>query len=240
MKRLHCILVIILFSQLPFSISAQDPSEPSTQAWYYLHNTVFIHERISYVHDIGFRHAFPVNYLWRVYYRPSLRFAAGDHLDIFGGAALFNTREKGVQSSLEIRPWQAVRIEWPVSPRLRVDHFIRLEERFFNRPGETGSDPALRARYRLNFVLPLNKAGMRNNTLYLKSNAEFFYQIPLQDSGEQMFHRRFGLGLGYRFDPRWTTELIYVFTNTSRVPFDDIVYPVHVVQVRLYRAIFLN
>ena len=238
MERLHCILVLFLFSQISLFVSAQDPSEPSAQVWYYLENPVYIRERISYGHDIGFRHAFPVNDLWRIYYRPSMRFAAGDHFDVYAGMAFFNTCEQGLQSRFELRPWQAVRIEWPVYAKLGVDHFIRLEERLFRGLAETGCDPALRARYRLNFVLPLNKPGMRNNTLYLKSNAEFFYHVSLHDNDDRLFHRRFGLGLGYRFDPRWRTELIYVFTNTSRIPFDDIVYPVHVAQVRLSRSIF--
>jgi len=221
---------------VPSIVSSQDDGEPNGQVWHYLHNSVFITERLAYVHDIGFRHAFPVKDLWRIYYRPSLRFAAGDNLDLYAGTAFINTRENGAQGCFELRPWQAASFEWPRYGKMRLDHFFRLEERLFSEPGAEGISPALRARYRLNMKLPLNKPGMRNNTLYLKGNAEFFYQISMGQ--ENLFHRRFGAGLGYRVDPRWAMELLYVFTNTSNIPFDDIVYPVHVLQVKLYRAFF--
>lgn len=240
-ERLRVFLLLaVVISQIPSTVMAQESNNPSGQAWYYLHNSLFVSNRISYVHDIGFRHEFPVQDMWRIYYRPGIRYAAGDVVDLIGGLAFYKTYEKNESGNFEFRPWQGVRIGWPACGRFHLDHFFRLEERFFHQSGEPGWSPALRTRYKLNLILPLNHNSMTEKTLFLRANAEFFYFAFLDADRERYYHRRFGIGFGYRVDPRWTLETLYAFTNTSGIPSDESWIPVNVYQVRVRRALFPN
>jgi len=232
-------LGLILF-QIPADVHSQEDTAPSGQAWYYLHNSVFINNRLSYLHDIGFRQEFPAELMWRIYYRPSMRYAAGDIVDVFGGLAFSSTHEKDAPGIFEFRPWQAVRFDWPSYGRFRFDHFIRVEERFLQNTREKIWTPALRGRYRLNLSVPLNRPKLMDKTLFFKTNAEFFLNSTVNEDTERCYHRRFDSGFGYRVDPRWTMELLYAFTNTSPLPYVGMETPVHVLKVRLRRAIFPN
>jgi hypothetical protein len=123
----------------------------------------------------------------------------------------------------EIRPFQGISATWPRSP-IRLDHYLRLEERFeFETTGWT-LDASLRIRYRLQTQLLWS--GVRGSAYWrILGHAEGFATIT-GEAGQFDEKLRIGLGVerGFgskvrlRIDVTWQKTGLNVFD----APTDDI------------------
>ena len=113
-------------------------------------------ERLRTSLDLGYRQVLGDNQLiggWlRVHLRGGLAWQAKSWLSLEGGLGGFYTheRDKLIEDTMEIRPWQGAKVSWPTvtAPRrIAFSHFFRLEQRVVVRGEQT--DFSLRLRYRL-------------------------------------------------------------------------------------------
>ena len=226
-----------LFS-LPGKLISQNESATTTQIWFYWHQSYDFTSRIRYLGDLGYRQEFPYENWSKIYFRPGAEWSAGSLTDIAGGVGFWYTVQQIIPNTFELRPWQAVKLQWPSLGRYLFDHYLRLEERFILYDETDHWEFAMRTTYRLNVTFPLNNRGIFDKTLYIRMNAALYADLGKSLLERFIDDRRFSLGLGYRFDPRWRLELFYVF-NQSRAFFKEgFKVTSHIIQVRL-RTSFL-
>ncbi len=98
--------------------------------------------------DIGLRTLLGDNEWVRFVARPGVRGPVGP-FRLAGGIGTFYRLNKTGADILEIRPFQGITATWPKLPRLRLQHYARLEERFEWETADWTSITSLRARYRI-------------------------------------------------------------------------------------------
>jgi hypothetical protein len=80
--------------------------------------------------------------------RPGVRGPVGP-FRLAGGIGTFYRLNKTIADHLEIRPFQGIAATWPNTRRLRLQHYLRLEERFEWETADWTLAASLRTRYRL-------------------------------------------------------------------------------------------
>ncbi|WP_124639940.1 MULTISPECIES: DUF2490 domain-containing protein [Amniculibacterium] len=91
--------------------------------------------------------------------------------------------------------------------KVKLDHRVRAEKRFFYYPNTDSHDNTERYRYRLAATLPLNKDKVEPGALYANAFEEVFVGPK-----DPFFKRsRTFVGLGYQFNPYVGTNLGYIF-----------------------------
>jgi hypothetical protein len=228
------LLTVLLLISLPEKLISQDDTLTTTQIWLYWHLNRDFTPRIKYRGDLGYRQEFPYENWSRIYFRPGVEWSAGSFIDITGGVGFWYTAQKIIPNSFELRPWQGIRLHWPTLGRYNFDHFARLEERFNHYQG-TGYnwDFATRATYILNLTFPLNHRRIFDKTLYARMNAAFFQELGESFVERFIDDRKFTVGLGYRFDPRWRLELLYLMDQSRAFTREGFRVNSHILQLRV-------
>lgn len=113
-------------------------------------------------------------------------------LEWAAGASTFYTRAASGSDVVELRPFQGLRTRWPNGRFLRIDHYLRAEERFLWGGSWDGADVSLRLRYRLQTEWAVS--GFRDRASWrLLLNAEAFSTITKEAA---RFDEASRLGLG--------------------------------------------
>ena len=230
-----CLFLIsfLLFSQIE-NVTAQDDPVNTTQIWLFWHYNHLFKPGFRYIHDIGYRQETPHDSWTRIHYRPGVQYSVGSIVDLTGGVGFWYTFQKDLPNTFEIRPWQGVKVNWPHLGRIDFDHYARLEERFNLDLVDAGQWTfALRGRYRFNFTVPINNKGIMDKTLFAKINAEFFIDLGKTIEERYVNNRRISMGLGYRFNPKWRLELLYVIEKSKALSSDGYKVNSHIIQFRL-------
>jgi len=97
--------------------------------------------------DVGLRTELGETGWGRIVIRPGLRGPVGP-FRLSGGVGSFYTANEAAADRWEIRPFQGISATWP-SKRIRLDHYLRLEERLEFEMADWTLDASLRLRYRL-------------------------------------------------------------------------------------------
>jgi len=116
---------------------------------------------------------------------------AGDYTTYTFGGNLTNPVTKEFRTWIELFDRQKF-------DRFNIEHRYRVEQRF----STTYSN---RYRYRLSFVVPINKREIKPNTFYVHGCDEVFFN----DSKSVFIRNRFMYGVGYKFE-RTTLQLGYM------------------------------
>jgi len=151
--------------------------------------------------------------------RPSIRWKKHQLWELHGGLGLFFTMDKEDVNTFEIRPFQGVRVNWPVFRSIKFNHYFRLEERF-NFPTDTWVlEFSFRIRYR--FALRANIYTFPDKSnIFLPASIEFFGNIGQQITEKFSNRSRLSLGAGYKMNDQWTFEFHFV-AQFSRTGDDD-------------------
>lgn len=192
---------------------AQD--DTTQQLWADYHSHYYRNEQNEWYSDAGLR-VMPKDFSWWQFYaRPSVRFHRREKFDAHVGIGVFYTYLEDGSDILEVRPWQGVKLRWPILPQLTLSHYFRLEERFSF--GGGSGELALRFRYKLSTRIALKKAasGSPFEPLFMPISAELF-----ADAGPKIdplfgSRGRFDIGLGYTFSDDWVGEL-HLIVQASR------------------------
>jgi hypothetical protein len=140
--------VLLLLGACSAAVAQEGEAELSEQLWldYNPRWTDRSHREIF--GDIGVRTAFGDNEWVRFVVRPGIRGPVGP-FRLAGGIGTFYRLNREGADRLELRPFQGIAATWPKGRRLRLQHYLRLEERFVWETADWTLDFSLRARYRL-------------------------------------------------------------------------------------------
>ena len=106
----------------------------------------------------------------------------------------------------EIRLWGQYTLTQNVS-KLKIDHRVRAEKRFFDYPQTDEKSDTERYRYRLSGTLPLNTEKVQQNTFFLNAFEEIFV-----GPGDPGFKRnRLFTGMGYQLEKNMGTVIGYMW-----------------------------
>jgi len=214
------------------TLSAQDTisSSNSTQQIWLDYDVSFARtSKVDFYGDIGIRTVFP--YEWsRFIIRPSIRYKIPKKIlkktqhnaEVHAGIGFFFTNNKSVSNRLEIRPFQGYKLAWPNRPKLKIKHYVRLEERFDLQTQDWVNTFGLRLRYQARLELYFSGEYITfNKGFYLPAEIELFWNLI----GTKQFNDavRINTGIGYEFSPAFKLEfnLAYHYTrNTLEDEFD--------------------
>lgn len=79
---------------------------------------------------------------------------------------------------------------------IRIEHRLRAEQRY------TSAGYRNRFRYRINFIVPINKKQIGDNTLFMSTSNEFHFN----NDGVFYEQNRLYWGLGYQFNRSWSFQ----------------------------------
>jgi hypothetical protein len=230
--------VLLLISQ-PEKMMAQDETATTKQIWFsWNHNHSFT-PRFKYIGDIGYKQELPYHNWIRMNFKPGIQWSAGSIVDLTGGLGFYYTAQKTIPNSVELRPWQGVQVHWPTLGRFNFDHYAKFEQRFNHSIGSI--EPwsfALRSRYRLNVIFPINNPGIIDKTLFMRVNAEIFWDMGKSITERFSNKNRYIMGLGYRFNPKWRLELYYLAEQSQAFSVEGFKVNSHIIQLSLRTYIF--
>ncbi len=140
--------VVLLLGVCSAAVAQEREAGVSEQLWldYNPRWTARSHREIF--GDIGLRTLLGDNEWVRFVARPGVRGPVGP-FRLAGGIGTFYRINKTIADRLEIRPFQGIAATWPRIRRLRLQHYLRLEERFEWETADWTSITSLRARYRI-------------------------------------------------------------------------------------------
>ena len=231
---------LFLFSQ-PEKLMAQDESANTTQLWLFWHHNHSFTPRFNYIGDIGYKQELPYDNWTRLNFKPGLQWSVGSIVDLTGGLGFYYTVQKIIPNSMELRSWQGIKIHWPDLGRFLFDHYARIEQRFNHSIGSI--EPwsfALRTRYRLNVVFPLNHPGIIDKTLYMRINTEFFWNIGKSIEERFVNKNRYCMGIGYRFNQKLRFELYYLAEQSQAFSVEGFKVNSHIIQFSFRTFILKN
>ncbi len=231
-------ILLSLLSLFPgYLLYAQDEEDKSLtqQIWLDYNPSYNFSEKLDFYGDIGARTVFP-NEWYRFVVGPSVRYKKPKLFfnklyykeELHFGIKFYFTANKNFPNRLEIRPFQGYKLYWPNRPRLVLQHYVRLEERFDIELPKWINTFGIRVRYRAKLTLKFKGDWLSfNDGLYLPVRMEVFWNLK----GAQQFNDvvRITPGIGYEFSSTWKAEfgLAYHYTrNTIEDNFatNDIVY----------------
>ena len=146
------------------------------------------------------------------------------------------TDNKNTSNRLEIRPFQGYRLAWPNRPRIRLQHYLRLEERFDTETGNWINTFGLRFRYQAELTLFFKKKKTESNkSWYFPVSIEFFADLI----GVNQFNDlvRVTPGLGFVFSIKWRAQFDMSYHYTRNTTEDDFATSDFVFRIRVYHVL---
>jgi hypothetical protein len=174
--------------------------------------------------DMGFRIISP--YVWtRYYFRPAVSYTLSPSsrswktpiITFHLGSGIFYTNNVDYPDYTELRLFQGVNVGWPNFRKLRLRHYIRLEERFHFIDNKSSFD--LRLRYMIGGTLrwPRKSADHLSN-LYFPFHAEFFWDLNQASLFSDLI--RITPGLGYDINADFRIEFSVSY-HRNRIKYED-------------------
>jgi len=114
---------------------------------------------------------------------------------VFLGFGKYGTYKNSVFSQREYRLWIQYIFSHSIMDRIKIDHRLRAEKRFFDFPLEDRKSNDERYRYRLSATLPINSRKIEAGTIFVNAFEEIFVGPKNPDTFKR--NRSFG-GVGYQ------------------------------------------
>lgn len=243
-------LSIALFSFcLSPNIYAQDTISNNIitkQIWLDYNPSYKLNEKLVFYGDIGARTIFP--HEWnRFVIRPSISYKLRKPIyqglyynsELHGGVGFFFTNNLTESNRLEIRPFQGFKLIWPNRPRIKIQHYVRLEERFDIEIANWKNTFGLRFRYQAEMALFLKGDWLSfNKGFYIPVSIELFWNLI----GVQQFNDAIRIipGIGREFSQKWKGELSIGYFYTRNTVEDVFGTNDLVLRVRVYHKFEKN
>ena len=218
-KRIQLSLLFFLSGYLLYAQDIENNSI-TEQIWLEYNPTFSLSEKVDLYGDIGARTVFP-NEWYRFIVGPSIRYLRPNSKykklyyqgELHAGIRFFFTANKEVSNRFEIRPFQGYKLSWPNRPRIVLQHYVRLEERFDIETSNWTNTFGLRVRYRAKLTLKFKGDWISfNDGLFLPVSIEAFWNLK----GAEQFNDvvRITPGIGYEFSELWRAELNFSYHYT--------------------------
>ena len=245
-KKNILLSLLLIFSG--YLLYAQEIEDKSTtkQIWLDYNPRFSLSEKVDMYGDIGARTVFP-NEWYRFIIGPSVRFKRPKLIltklyykeELHFGIKFYFTANKSVSNRLEIRPFQGYKLSWPNRPRIVLQHYVRLEERFDIELSKWINTFGLRMRYRAKLILKLKGDWISyNDGFYLPISMEFFWNLK----GVEQFNDvvRVSPGIGYEFSEFWKAEFDLSYHYTRNTVEDNFATKDIVFRFRVYHTLDLS
>ena len=135
---------------------------------------------------------------------------------LYSNLSKFGILVKSESNRLEIRPFQGFKLMWPNRPRIIIQHYVRLEERFEINTANWENTFGLRIRYQAEMIFFLKGDWLSfNKGFYIPVSLELFWNLI----GTKQFNdaARIIPGIGREFTSKWKGELLigYYYTRNT-------------------------
>jgi hypothetical protein len=169
----------------------------------------------------------------RFHFIPAVSYYYRLNMILRGGIQWIYTSDQLASNTFEIRPWQGIRIIWPQTSFIYIEHYGRLEERLhFSETGYSGR-VAMRFRYRFQAKTPNLKIAATGQTIYILANIELFAEAGKTLNEIFTDNRRLVFGVGFFITQPLSTELHYIrqtSLNSIEESYSDLV---HIIRLRI-------
>jgi hypothetical protein len=211
------------------SVARAQDEEVSTQLWADYNQRWTWPSSFEIYGDVGARTELRSQGWGRIILRPGVRGTVGA-FRLSGGIGSFYTANQDAPNGWEIRPFQGIAATWP-SARVRLDHYLRLEERFEFETADWTLEASLRLRYRLQ--IQFLWGGIRGAAFWrLIGHAEGFATLT-GEAGQFDEKLRIGVGIERGFGPALRLRVDATWQKTGlnlfNAPTDDLY-----IRVRLF------
>jgi hypothetical protein len=211
------LIILILFIFFPGmhgrTAQAQVSAEPNNMLWtdFFFQYTISNHFRFLF--HTNYKHLLN-NGKWDQYMiRPTLVYMMNDYIYFQGGIQFLYT-DAGDLNKFEIRPWQGMNIFFPRIGKIYINHFLRIEERFFYQNVGEKEASSLRGRYAILTFIPLNHSTLSPKTVYLIPNVEFLGDLMGKNVERFIANSRYSMGIGYQFSDHIRFETVYMMQRS--------------------------
>lgn len=231
MRRLVIILsIFLLYGNYAKPVLAQPAELSFVQIWADLFLQHTLNKDFRFLFHTNYKHLMDDRKWDQYMIRPTLVYTMNDYIYFQGGIQALYT-DQGRLNKLEIRPWLGVNVFYPNFGRIHINHFIRLEKRFFFQNIGEKDVSSLRFRYAIMTNVPLNHPGMQPETVYLLPNVEFLSDVWGENVERFIASTRYSLGLGYQIDDKMRYEAIYMLERARDRKEDKIYVFNHIVRL---------
>jgi hypothetical protein len=227
------ILPIVLFIVYTTGVAQEDEDEIDLQTWFDFRAYYQINESWLYDGDYGIRGLISKEDWKRFYINPSFVYYYKTRIVLRGGMRFIYTLEELSSNTFELRPWQGIRIFWPGTSFLTIDHYFRLEQRLTFYTQESNSDFAVRGRYRIQLKTPKLTLKAINQTFYFLTFFEIFGNLGNGIEEKYVNRNRLNFGMGYYITSNWWLELDYIRQSSRRGSSEGFKTTEHIFRLRL-------
>ena len=225
MIKLTSSLLLTLVLSLHIAFGQSGERETVTQAlqWFSINSNIKMTSRLSWIVEGQFRYADDFDQQ-QYQARTALDIKINERFSVVPLGYVYTWNHKyGKQPAAfennEHRIWQQIFYKHSLR-RLKVDHRLRLEERFIQQHHITSDGSVVddgyilnqtRLRYRLMARLPLNSASIEPGTFFASVYDEIFYSWGEHVTYQKPDQNRMFAGAGYQFNKNFTLQggLIY-------------------------------
>lgn len=200
--------------------------------------TYFFSQKLSLGGDVGLRGIISSKDWNQFYIRPTINYSVAPRVKISGGIGSFNTFNKTLSNTYEIRLFQDAHISWPDIGWVDFYHRFRFEERFFFYEN-LDSDQAIRGRYLFRTRTMDFKLLSKKKSFYLKGMWEVF--VPIGESAAELFvnNQRFYAAIGHRNSDRLRFELFYIWQQSREFSDDGFKTSENIFRLRFFYTLKL-
>ena len=132
-------------------------------------------------------------------------------LDILAASAFSYVNQFKGTSTFELRPTIGARFHITPNRRFYLRNLLRIEYRYFFYLNNDESSGSGRIRNRIELLVSITKPKYADvNNLYALTDIEFFYNLGEDQQERYLNQFRYRIGLGYRFNNIWRTQLVYI------------------------------
>ena len=219
----HKSFVLVVSLLLSVFFSKQSRSQ-DVQTWYDYYLIKPIGEQFEFELNPGFDKLMQKDGWGDFYLCNTLSFQPANWYLADGSLELHYTYDPLAQNMTEVRVFIGSRFNFTrYIDKINLQSpyaYVRIEQRFLGYPEDGTTDRKKRIRARIGGRFLLNNDNLTDGTFYLPFYFEYFFNFE-GDAYERFASRnRIVAGLGYAFNSRWRTELMY-YGQRSRHSYED-------------------
>lgn len=215
------------------SYGQPDYDRADIQIWSDITLTYFKSHKLSFGGDAGLRFSVD-NKDWGLFYlRPTLHYSINPKIRLSGGIASFNTLNKAIFNTYELRLFQDAQISWPDIKWVDFYHRFRFEQRFFFYD-KIENDISIRGRYLIGVkTANFNLLGKKKK-FYVETMWEAF--IPFGEGSAERFvnNQRWYVALVYNPSERLRYEIFYIWQKSRRFFEDGFKTTENIIRFRIF------
>lgn len=217
MKRYKFALFGFLLLTRAHLLMAQDERVVSYQLWssfigdYVFNNGMLLDTEVAYNQLISGDDDW-----YEIAVTPILEWYPLNWLDILAGSAFSYVHQFSDSSTFEIRPTLGARFHITPNRRFYIRNLLRLEYRYFFYLFSEENSGSGRIRNRIELIASITQPRYsESRNLYALADVEFFGNLGDAPQERYLYQFRWRIGMGYRFNNKWRTQLVYINQNSK-------------------------